>query len=71
MTASARRVNEGEPWAPVVRELLDSLALARVDDDLTRLVETEPDPADAKVDAYLAPVVARTVFFVRAVLDPS
>ncbi len=54
---SARRVNAGEPWAPVVRELLDSLALARDDGDLRRLTAVEPAKVDERVDAYLAAVV--------------
>ncbi len=54
---SARRIICGEPWSPVVRELLDSFALARDDNDLSRLVTAEPAPVEPRVDAYLAAVV--------------
>lgn len=73
---SARRVLVGEPWAPVVRELLDALSLARDDADLRRLVAGEPDPVDPQVDAYLAAVVEhhcaqRAIAAPVWVLEPS
>ncbi len=40
-----------------MRELLDSIALARDDADLQRLTAAEPETVDDQVDAYLAAVV--------------
>lgn len=51
----ARRVVEGEPFLPAVRELLDEIGLMKSPAQLARAIEERPTlTGDERADAYLA-----------------